>query len=288
MLFDKPVAVITGAASGIGLALCKVCLLDGMRVIMADNVPELLSDKAAELRKSYPNDVFEVVCDVSKLTDVEHLAQQSFERCGRVDILVNNAGISGPFAPIWELSTELIRRVIDVNLYGVIHGVKSFLPELFKQTHPSHIVNMASVYGLCSASQISAYAMSKQAVVALSESLYFDLQRMNKPVNVSVVCPSYTNTQLLANSNPSSADKLHQMMRQLIECGRPAEEVAEHIVREVRKNTFYILPDKEVKGYCEQRLQAILHQTPPTSHTLEKIIATLSKRAADLCESAES
>ncbi|KTC94173.1 SDR family NAD(P)-dependent oxidoreductase [Legionella erythra] len=277
---NERVAVITGAASGIGLALTQACIRRGIHVVMADNAVSTLCDQVEQLSAATSNDVLGVVCDVSRPDSLRHLVKQTFERFNRVDMLFNNAGISGHFAPIWELTSEHIRKVMDVNLFGVIHGLQAFLPVLFKQEHPSHVINMASFYGLCSGSQMAAYAMSKHAIVALSESLHFDLQRLQKPVTVSVACPSFANTSLLTNSAPLHTDTLHTMLEELIARSRPAEDVAEHILNEVEKGTFYILPDREVKEYCEQRTRAIVEQQPPHQHSLEKIIASLSHRAA--------
>ena len=277
---NSKVAVITGAASGIGLALAKSCMLDGMNVVMADIAEPILHEHVEHLSQSATAGIMGVVCDVSKWSDVERLANETFARFNRVDLLINNAGISGQLAPVWDLPNEQIRHVLDINLHGVLHGVQIFLPRMFKQTHRSQIVNMASFYGLCSGSQMAAYAMSKHAIVALSESLYFDLRRLQKPVDVSVVCPSFANTQLLANSAPERGDNLHDLVSNLMERCRPAEDVADYILREVKKKTFYILPDKEVKDYCEQRTNAIMEESPPHEHSLEKIIASLSKRAA--------
>ncbi|STX42900.1 oxidoreductase dehydrogenase, short chain [Legionella donaldsonii] len=273
------VAVITGAASGIGLALARVCIQRGIHVVMADNAVTALCDQVEQLSTQAKVDVLGVVCDVTKPESLRHLAKQSYEHFNRIDWLFNNAGVSGHLAPIWELTSEHIRKVMDINLHGVIHGIQAFLPLMFKQTHRAHVINMASFYGLCSGSQMAAYAMSKHAVVALSESLYFDLKRLDKPVDVSVICPSFANTQLLTNSAPLHADKLHHMVADLVARSRPAEDVAEHIVREVENKTFYILPDREVKEYCEERTKAIIEQTEPYQHSLEKIIASLSKRA---------
>ncbi|HHF7343679.1 TPA: SDR family NAD(P)-dependent oxidoreductase [Legionella feeleii] len=273
------VAVITGAASGIGLALARVCIQRGIHVVMADNAVTALCDRVEQLSAQAKVDVLGVVCDVTKPESLRHLAKQSYEHFNRIDWLFNNAGVSGHLAPIWELTNEHIRKVMDINLHGIIHGIQAFLPLMFKQTHRAHVINMASFYGLCSGSQMAAYAMSKHAVVALSESLYFDLKRLDKPVDVSVICPSFANTQLLANSAPLHADKLHHMVADLVARSRPAEDVAEHIVREVENKTFYILPDREVKDYCEERTKAIIEQTEPYQHSLEKIIASLSKRA---------
>lgn len=274
---EKRVAVITGAANGIGLELAKRCLQRGMQVVMADNDVNTLCDRVEQL--SNQNDIIGVVCDVSKPESLRNLTKQTMDRFHRIDWLFNNAGISGHMAPLWDLTTEHIKHVMDVNLYGVIHGIQAFLPYMFKQAHRSHIINISSFYGLCSGSQMSAYAMSKHALVALSESLYFDLQRLEKPVDVSVACPSFASTQLLNNSMPLNGNKLHELMSELIARSRPAEDVANHIINAVEKNTFYILPDREVKDYCEQRTKAIVEQTAPHRHSLEKIMSSLSRRA---------
>lgn len=276
---NKRVAVITGAASGIGLALAKACIHDEMNVVMADVAETILFDRVKQLRESSSTEILGVVCDVAALGDVELLAKKTYEHFNRVDLLINNAGISGHLAPIWELPAEHVRQVLDINLYGVLHGVQIFLPFMFQQNHFSQVVNMASFYGLCSGSQMAAYAMSKHAVVALSESLYFDLRRLQKPVGISVACPSFANTQLLANSTPFQGNKLHNMVSDLMERSRPPEDIADYILREVKNKTFYILPDKEVKDYCMQRTQAIVDQSMPHEHSVEKIIASLSKRA---------
>jgi NAD(P)-dependent dehydrogenase (short-subunit alcohol dehydrogenase family) len=279
MTSDKKVAVITGAASGIGFALAKACLIDGMNVVMADIAEQVLLDQAKHLRATSQSDVLSVVCDVARRDDVVGLAAQTFQHFHRVDLLINNAGISGYLAPIWELSHQHVAHLLDVNLHGVLHGVQIFLPMMFKQNHRSQIVNMASLYGLCSGSQMAAYAMSKHAIVALSESLYFDLQRLEKPVDISVVCPSFVNTQLLSHSAPDRHHHLHTMVSDLMERSRPADDVANFILHKIKEKTFYILPDKEVKGYCEERTKAIVEESSPHQHSLEKIIASLSRRA---------
>lgn len=279
MKVHRNVAVITGAASGIGLSLTKKCLLNGMRVVMADISASVLEERVKELSLKFARaDILDVVCDVSQWADVDSLAQKTFDHFNRVDLLFNNAGISGHLAPLWELPNEHVRQVLDINLHGVLHGVQIFLPRMFQQNHRSHIINMASFYGLCSGSQMAAYAMSKHAIVALSESLYFDLQRLDKPVDISVVCPSFVNTDLIHNSKPKGENPLQDIVHELVQRSRPAEDVADYILREVKNRTFYILPDKEVKEYCLQRTQAIVDQAPPHQHSLEKIIRSLSRR----------
>ncbi len=278
-MVSNKLAVITGAASGIGLALTKACIKEGMDIVMADIDEAALNHQVNLLNVLTGSQVVGIACNVSKEEDVKRLAGDVFERFKRVDLLINNAGIMGHLAPIWELSLNHVRHVLDVNLYGVLHGVQSFLPFMLEQEHRSHIVNMASFYGLCSGSQMAAYAMSKHAIVALSESVYFDLHRLNKPVDISVVCPSFTDTKLMLHSAPENTTVLHQMVEKLMSHSRSADDVADHILQEIKNNTFYILPDQEVKQYCEQRTKAISEQTMPHEHNIEKILAALSIRS---------
>lgn len=273
------VAIITGAASGIGLSLSKNCITRGINVVMVDCDEDLLHAEVERLSAITLLNVVPEVCDVSDLIQVRDLCLRVYEQFGKVNYLINNAGISGSFSPLWEQTTEQIRHVMDVNLYGVLHGVQSFIPHMLKQKEPSHIINMASFYGLCSGSQVGAYSMSKHAIVALSESLYFDLKHIDSKINVSVVCPSFANTKLLVNSEPDNDDTFHSMMSNLIEHSKSADDVADHIMQAVEKRQFYILPDKEVKAYCEQRTQGILDQSAPVAHSMEKMMTALRKRA---------
>lgn len=268
-------AVITGAASGIGLALAKACMSDGMDVVMLDIDKKALDEQATVLSLSASTQIVGIHCDVTNLDQVTDVVNQIILRFKRVDFLINNAGISGPLAPLWEVGVKQIRNVLDVNLYGTIHCIQAFFPFMLEQNHPSHVVNMASFFGLCSGSHMAAYAMSKHAIVALSESLYFDLRRLNKPIHVSVICPSFTNTNLLANSKSLNGSALHHRLGRLMTQGRAAEDLAQCIISEIKNKNFYILPDEEVKTYCEQRSQAILNQTLPYQHHVEKIFDAL-------------
>ncbi len=279
MSSNRQTAVITGAASGLGLELSRQCLQRDMNVVMADQDVTRLCDQVEILSGEYAPDVLGVVCDVSEPESVAHLVRQTVERFDSIQWVFNNAGISGHLAPIWNLRTEHIRKVLDINLFGVIHVTQAFLPILFNQQASSHIINISSVYGLCSASQVAAYAMSKQALMAFSESLYFDLKRVNSKIDVSVVCPSFINTALLENSQPLHDNQFHKLMTSLMERSRPAEDVAAHIIRDVLNKTFYILPDSEVKDYFQEKAQAVIHQHQPHQHQLEKLISALSQRA---------
>ncbi|MFI4918168.1 MAG: SDR family NAD(P)-dependent oxidoreductase [Legionellales bacterium] len=269
------VAVITGAGSGIGLALSLVYLQQGVTVVMVDKDCAKLKNEAMQLVAQFPGKVVDIHCDVTDEASVKNLVEQVKNQLGRVDWIYNNAGIIGNLAPIWDIKPEQIRQVMDVNLFGMIHIIQAFTPLLFQQNHHAHIVNMASLYALCSGSQLAAYTMSKHAVLALSESLHFDLKRLDKPVDVSVVFPSFTDTSLL--SNPAGANSFHEALKKLLTYSRPASDVATHIAQSVEKKQFYILPDKEVKGYCEERVKSIVLQESPHINNIEKLMKSLMK-----------
>ncbi|AUH73307.1 SDR family NAD(P)-dependent oxidoreductase [Legionella sainthelensi] len=271
------VAVITGAASGIGLALTQIHLQRSNFVVMVDKNNVKLKNEATRLSTLFPEKILEVACDITHPNEVAHLAQQAQSKWGRIDWIYNNAGIIGPLAPIWDLCPEHIQKVMDVNLHGMIYMIQAFTPFLFEQTFNSHIINIASLYALCTGSQTVSYSMSKHAVLALSESLYFDLERMKKPVNISVAFPSFTDTALLSHSEHTHS-QFQEILKSLLSHSRPAMDIAEHIVREVEQKKFYIFPDKEVKGYCEERTKAMILQDPPYVTNIEKLMGALMKR----------
>lgn len=271
------VAVITGGASGIGYALAKQCINHGMDVVIADNDVSSLCDSVESLSND-STEVLGVVCDVSRSDSVKHLAKQTIDRFKRIDWLFNNAGITGSFGPIWELQSEDYDKVLDINLHGAIHGIQHFLPLM--QHNECRIINIASVYGLCTGSNFTPYILSKQALVALSECLYYDLKQAKKTnIQVSVACPSFAQTNLFNNTQSIGDEKIHNILQQLVEHSKPADDVACSIFSGIKNNEFYLLPDKEVKAYCQSRLEDILHQNSPTPTSLEKILTKLRKRS---------
>lgn len=279
MKIEKAVAVITGAAQGIGLALTKACLQAGMHVVMADNNVAELCNAVEHLSEQYPNDILGVVCDVSQANSFRQLAAKTYETFSKVDFLFNNAGVSGQLAPIWEVAPEHVSKVLDVNLFGVIHGIQAFVPKMVAQGSRAHIINMASLYGLCSGSHVAPYAISKHAVIALSESLYHDLQAAGHSIAVSVACPSFTNTKLMDNACVLHNTNLQQSLKQLFSHARPAEDVANCILQQVLTGMFYIFPDAEVKTYFEDRVESVLKGTSPGAHPIEKLMVKLRERA---------
>src|SRR5262249_18260593 len=193
--FKDKVAVITGAASGIGRAMADRCVQEGMKAVLADVELDRLTKTEASMKASGAT-VLAVRTDVSQARDVEALAQKTLEVFGAVHLLCNNAGV-GTEAAIWESTLAEWEWVLGVNLWGVIHGVRVFVPLMLAQDTECHIVNTASMAGLISGPGLGAYKVAKHAVVTLSETLYHELAEHGANVKVSVLCPGIVNTRIM-------------------------------------------------------------------------------------------
>jgi NAD(P)-dependent dehydrogenase (short-subunit alcohol dehydrogenase family) len=273
-LGEVHVAVITGAASGIGFALAKKAASEGMRVVLADVEYDALQRAADELSASGAT-VIAVRTDVSKAEDIEALAAKTLEAFGGVDLLFNNAGVGGG-ATTWETSLADWKWVLDVNLWGVIHGVHTFVPIMLKQDVPCHIVNTASIMGLISTPGFCNYRVSKFGVVALSETLYHELKEIGARVGVSVLCPGGVNTRILeaernrpAGIGPrTERNEQHEMnaaaVVQAIHEGMSPERVAEITFQAIRDNRFYILTHPEYTPAVGLRAHDIVKGNNPT------------------------
>jgi NAD(P)-dependent dehydrogenase (short-subunit alcohol dehydrogenase family) len=190
------VAVVTGAASGIGRALAEAFVAAGSSVVLAD-LDGHEAEAVAERLRLDGGDALAVTVDVSDSASVEQLAQVTLDRFGRVDVLCNNAGVS-TFNLIQDQTLDDWRWVFNVNVWGVVHGLASFLPILRAQSTPSHIVNTASMGGLMSGvSFIGPYCATKTAVVSISETLRQECAAYGLPIGVSVLCPSATETRVM-------------------------------------------------------------------------------------------
>ena len=187
------VAVVTGGASGIGLALARRFAGEGMRIVIGDVEEPALKGAVDELTVGGA-DVLGVVTDVTDPDQVEELARAAEQKFGAIHIACNNAGV-GAGGLSWEAPLETWQWVIGVNLWGVIHGIRSFVPRIIEQ-RAGHVVNTASVAGLVAAPFMGPYNASKHAVVALSETLHHELAMMAPHVKVSVLCPAWVNTRI--------------------------------------------------------------------------------------------
>src|SRR3954453_6260602 len=195
--FQGKVAVVTGGASGIGRALAETFAGEGMQIVLADVQPEPLARVERALRDRGAR-VLAVQTDVSQAADVEALAAKTLEAFGAVHVVCNNAGVAVG-KTTWEHTVADWEWVLGVNLWGVIHGIRTFVPIMLEQGTEGHIVNTASVAGLLASGFKPSYDVSKFGVVALSESLYRELEAIQAKVKVSVLCPGLVKTNIMAS-----------------------------------------------------------------------------------------
>lgn len=258
-------AVVTGAASGIGLALARRAATDGMNVVLADVDEAGLDEAAATLEGAPAEGVLTVRCDVSDPDDVEALAARAYERFGSVELLCNNAGVGGG-GTVAELSREDWEWVLGVNLWGVIHGVTSFVPRMVESGGPAHVVNTASMAGFFATAGMAPYAVSKFGVVALSESMRAELA--GGPVGVSVLCPGWVSTRIhesernrpaeLTVERPPRAEEMRDMIRQVIESGLPPSSVADSVFAAVHDDRFWVFTHPDMVRATAARQEEVI------------------------------
>ena len=278
--FQGKVAVVTGAASGIGRALAGKSAALGMKVVLADVEESALKQAEEELRASGAQ-VLAVRTDVSQAGEVEALAQITYDTYGAVHLLFNNAGVGGG-TTVWESSLADWQWVLGVNLWGVVHGIHFFVPRMLAQESEGHIVNTASSAGLVASSGLGIYKVSKHGVVTLSETLACELAARGARLKASVLCPEWVNTrimdaernrpQALANvseeqqmspETAAMAEMAVLVMRQLAQAGLPPSQVAEMVFDAIRQEKFYILTHPTTKQAAQLRMDAILQERMP-------------------------
>ena len=270
-LSNGSVAVVTGAASGIGAALGRSFAASGCSVVLADVDGVALEAVAATIT----GEVLPVVTDVSVAADLEHLAEAAYDRFGAVHILCNNAGVS-TFNPVVAQSLDDWRWVLGVNLWGVIHGVQAFLPRMMAQGQPAHIVNTSSLAGVVSGlPSLGPYNVSKVGVVALSETLRMELAMAGSSVSVSVLCPGSTPTRILESerNRPTELGRERRVpdgdqMLDAVRSGfdgpgaRSADEVAVDVLDGVRTGQSWIITSGEMRELVSSRFREIDSSTP--------------------------
>jgi NAD(P)-dependent dehydrogenase (short-subunit alcohol dehydrogenase family) len=267
------VAVVTGAASGIGNAVATRLAEEGMKVVLADIEEGPLADAEKKLADAGAT-VLAVPTDVTKGDQVDALAAKTFEAFGTAHVIHNNAGVATG-GPMWTLTEADWQWVLGVNLWGVIHGVRAFVPRMVEQAE-GHVVNTASMAGLTSAPMMGPYNVSKHGVVTLSETLAAELALFASPVKVSVLCPGWVNTRIneadrnrppeLApgpEADQSMAEMGRQMLDGLLKSGLPPSEVAGQVFDAIREERFYILTHPEWAPMIQQRMEDILEGRNP-------------------------
>jgi NAD(P)-dependent dehydrogenase (short-subunit alcohol dehydrogenase family) len=288
--FRDKVAVITGAASGIGRGIAERCVREGMKVVLAD-VDEVNLPKAAAELKAPSGTVVSVRTDVSQRSDVEALARQALDAFGHVHLLFNNAGVGAGGTP-WEATWNDWEWVIGVNLWGVIHGVKVFTPLMLAQDTECHLVNTSSAAGLTVGSGSAPYAVTKHAVVALSESLYLALQQRKSLVKVSVLCPGLVRTDIADSERhrPAALRDAPAAMSPEMQAGlaafkaaiaasMPPAQIADLVFDAIKREQFYVLSHPEWTEVIRLRTDALLRMENPQSPMamIAKLVAPTRK-----------
>jgi NAD(P)-dependent dehydrogenase (short-subunit alcohol dehydrogenase family) len=242
-----------------------------MKVVLAD-VDEAALSEAERGLKASGAEAIAVRTDVSKSEEVEALAQRTLEAFGAVHLLFNNAGV-GAGTTVWESTLEDWRWVLGVNLWGVIHGVRTFVPLMLKQADECHVVNTSSMAGLVSGPALGIYKVSKHGVVSLSETLACELAIMKAKIGVSVLCPGGVKTRVMEcernrpaeMQNPDAVESKHPvvaqaeaMLRQLVETGMEPSQVAAAVFEAIREGRFYVLTHADWKLHVRKRMDDIL------------------------------
>ncbi len=263
-------AFVTGAASGIGFALSRTFAEAGMKVMLADIETTALTTAVENLHDFGPN-VCGVACDVTDPASVERAAKAAYEAFGSVHVVCNNAGVGGG-SGIDAISLDTWRWVIDVNLMGVLHGIRTFLPHIRAHGEGGHIVNTASMAGMNSGLGFSAYSASKFAVVNMSEGLAKQLAPLG--IGVTVLCPGFVRTRIWGSGRnrperygptqiadpTSAAGKLLTRLTALGQTGLDPADVAAQVLAAIRENELYVFTHAgaDWRAELEERFATIL------------------------------
>jgi len=268
------VAVVTGAASGIGRAMAERFAQEGSAVVIADRDAEQAEAASGGIRDA-GGDALAVTVDVSDVDAVERLAATTVERFGRVDVLCNNAGVS-TFNLMRDQSLEEWKWVFDVNFWGVVHGLRAFLPIMREQGTPGHVVNTASIGGLLTgAAIIGPYCATKAAVISVSETLAQELAIDETPIGVSVLCPSSVDTRMMESDRTRPAALGVEQRTEMAEAwhgairdgltgptGLPAAQVAERVLQAIRNGEFWIITHDDLLPTVRDRVEGMLAAFP--------------------------
>jgi len=257
------VAFITGGASGIGLGMAGAFAERGMKIVLAD-IEQGALERATEELRSGGAEASGVVCDVADYTSMQAAADHTFDAFGKVHVVCNNAGVS-PVGALDECSSEDWEWILGVNLMGVIHGIRAFVPRIKQQGEGGHVVNTSSIAGMVALPTLGMYTATKYAVVGISETLMGELLPFE--IGVSVLCPSFVRTQL-ADGRRNRPDRLGpgddapEFMVQALNAGMDPLEVGRMVVRAIEENQLYVFTHADSKLGFQIRADMILKAFP--------------------------
>ena len=274
--FKNRIAVITGSASGIGRGLAERCIQEGMKVVLADIETPALEQTEKELKAKGGN-VLAVQTDVSKESDIKELAKKTMDKFGAVHLLFNNAGVVCVGSPVWEMTQLDWQWLMGVNLWGVIHGLKVFIPIMLRQDSDCHIVNTASIAGLSTIPD-TPYAMTKHGIVGLTEALHLQLMQTNAKIRVSILCPGLIKTRIFESARNRPAELQNESVNQtathqqqatiervlkMVETAMSPAQYADKVFKAIKEEKFYVFSEDRYRENVQQRMEIILDEGTP-------------------------
>jgi len=281
--FEGKTAVVTGAASGIGLALAARFADARMNVVLAD-IEEAALERAVKQLQQRQARVLGVVTNTMVQESVQSLAEQAISEFGKVHILCNNAGVVSragtPGVGIWEMPNTDWDWVMGVNFYGVLYGLQAFVPHMLEHGEQGHIVNTASLAGLMPGG--GTYGVSKHGVLSLTETLYNDLKTRNAAIGASVLCPGFVKTQIIEaeRNRPSEftsggADATDEMIapaQALINQGKDPADIANAVFESIEQDRLYILPHPAWDDFVRSRVEHVIARGGTATLDLEDLM----------------
>lgn len=279
--FEGKVAVVTGAASGIGKAMCTRFAQEGMNVVLADVENDALREAGRDIEK-HGVEVLTVRTDVAQPDQVSALAESTIDRFGKVHVVCNNAGVFAG-GRTWDAIGTDWEWVLGVNVMGVLHGIRAFVPILLEQNEPGHVVNTCSMAGLINMPLSGVYNVSKHAALSLTETLYHELQTVETPVGVSALCPELIRTGIgrSERNRPThlkrgddegnvEQDMVEAAIKASVDTGLDPSAMAERVLEGIKTDTFYLLAEEggSWDRACQTRLDDIRERRNPTTDAL--------------------
>ena len=279
--FEGKVAVVTGAASGIGKAMCVRFAQAGMKVVLADVENDALREAGRDIEK-LGVEALTFRTDVSQPDQVSALAEATLERFGKVHVVCNNAGVFAG-GRTWDAIGTDWEWVIGVNVYGVLHGIRAFVPIMLEQNEPAHVVNTCSMAGLINMPLSGVYNVSKHAALSLTETLYHELASVGGPVGCSALCPELIRTGIGRSDRNRPAhlkrpehegtpeqELVEAAIQSSIDTGLDPSAMAERVFEGIRTDTFYLMAEEggSWDAACKIRLDDIRERRNPTTNAL--------------------